>query len=413
MTGVGDIIGTPEYMSPEQARGQRLDFRSDIYALGIVMFELLTGELPFKGPTPLDTLLKHVQEPPPLDGRIPPPLVPILRKALAKDPAGRYASCRGLIGDLRATAPGSALPTPAAAIHAQNLAEATPPSLDPRLVEDSDVLHVPAITGSSVALPELGKPADLALLARVRELAEQLKDKDVKVRWKAALALCGVGSAGGEAVPALREAIDDEAGAVSEAASEAFKRITGETPPPRKPRPAPRAEPPAAVVQLMGALQSEDSFQRWRAVLALGELGEQAVDATAELVDTLDDPDDNVRWAAATSLGKLGPGARSAVPALAAALSDREDPLIHRHAAAALGRLGPAAKDAVPGLIGALRDKDSNVREEVIDALVKIGPAAVPALIEALQDDDERVRFEAADALTKIGTTLQAAKRPS
>src|SRR3990172_1883257 len=61
MTAAGEIVGTPEYMSPEQARNQKLDFRSDIYSLGIVLFEVLTGTLPFKGETPLDTLVMHVK----------------------------------------------------------------------------------------------------------------------------------------------------------------------------------------------------------------------------------------------------------------------------------------------------------------------------------------------------------------
>jgi len=409
MTGVGDIIGTPEYMSPEQARGQRLDFRSDIYALGIVLFELLTGKLPFKGPTPLDTLLKHVQEAPPLEGQVPPVVIPILQKALAKDPRGRYASCRGLIAELRTTMPGAQpLPAHPASVFAANLAEATPVGLGLQ-TEDSDVLHVEPPTQFD-ALADLGEPADIAQLARVRELMAQLKDPEVKVRWKAALALCGVGPAGREAAGALAEAIDDEAGSVSEAAAEAYKRITGQKPPARKPKPVAPAGPPPAVLNLMEALKSPDSFQRWRAVLGLGEMGNAAATAVSALVEAMDDQDDNVRWAAATALGKLGPAARDAVPALAAALSDRDDPLIHRHAAAALGRLGAAARDGVPGLIGALRDKDSTVRDEVVDALVRIGPAAVPALIEALQDDDDRVRFEAADALTKIGTNLQTAK---
>jgi serine/threonine protein kinase len=77
ITATGDIVGTPEYMSPEQAQGRALDARSDVYALGVLVYELFSGELPFRGDTPISTILKHIQEPPPLDGpaakNIPPP----------------------------------------------------------------------------------------------------------------------------------------------------------------------------------------------------------------------------------------------------------------------------------------------------------------------------------------------------
>jgi len=100
------VVGSPEYMSPEQARGQPVDFRSDIYALGIVVFELFTGRVPFRGDTPVATLLMQLETPPPLDGpaasAIPPPLRTVLRKALAKDPAARYASAHEMAEALRA-----------------------------------------------------------------------------------------------------------------------------------------------------------------------------------------------------------------------------------------------------------------------------------------------------------------------
>ncbi len=95
-TATGLIIGTPEYMSPEQARGEKVDQRSDIYALGIVAFEVFTGRVPFRGETPIATIFKHLQEPPLLEGPgappLPPSVVPVLRKALAKSADERYAS---------------------------------------------------------------------------------------------------------------------------------------------------------------------------------------------------------------------------------------------------------------------------------------------------------------------------------
>jgi eukaryotic-like serine/threonine-protein kinase len=102
-TVTGQIIGTPEYMSPEQARGDQIDFRSDIYALGIVVYEIFTGSVPFRGETPIATLFKHIQDPPLIEGRqgIPEHLVPILKRALAKDPKDRFESASAMATALR------------------------------------------------------------------------------------------------------------------------------------------------------------------------------------------------------------------------------------------------------------------------------------------------------------------------
>ncbi|HXY39605.1 MAG TPA: protein kinase [Vicinamibacteria bacterium] len=104
-TAVGLMVGTPEYMSPEQVRGETVDRRSDLYSLGIVLFELLTGARPFQAATPLGIILKQINEPPPLDGpqaaKIPPPLVEVLRRLLAKDRAERFASAGELITTLQ------------------------------------------------------------------------------------------------------------------------------------------------------------------------------------------------------------------------------------------------------------------------------------------------------------------------
>ena len=66
-TAVGSIIGTPEYMSPEQGRGETIDFRSDLYSLGIVIYEIFTGDVPFRGDTPIATIFKTIQDPLDLD----------------------------------------------------------------------------------------------------------------------------------------------------------------------------------------------------------------------------------------------------------------------------------------------------------------------------------------------------------
>lgn len=103
LTGTG-IIGTPDYMSPEQAQGEPLDGRSDIYALAVVVYQLLAGEQLFKGTTPMAVVLKHVTEPPPAVRLMRPDLPEgvdvVLRKALAKKRDQRFQTASEFISAL-------------------------------------------------------------------------------------------------------------------------------------------------------------------------------------------------------------------------------------------------------------------------------------------------------------------------
>ncbi len=106
VTTAGTLVGTPEYMAPEQASGKRVDRRSDIYALGIILYEMVTGQVPFQGETALSTAWKHQHEEPrrpeALNDQIFPELSRIIMKCLEKRPEKRYQEASDLKADLEA-----------------------------------------------------------------------------------------------------------------------------------------------------------------------------------------------------------------------------------------------------------------------------------------------------------------------
>ncbi len=110
MTEAGSILGTAQYLAPEQARGESVDERSDLYSVGVVLYEMLTGSVPFKGDSAVTVALKHVNELPPEPAELVPGLPyalnQIVLKALAKDPGLRYANAAGFAADLRSAQAG-------------------------------------------------------------------------------------------------------------------------------------------------------------------------------------------------------------------------------------------------------------------------------------------------------------------
>ncbi len=98
------MLGTPDYIAPEQVKGKRGDARTDIYSMGVILYEMLTGKLPFTGPSPLaamnDRLLNHPVPPRVADPSISPELQEILYRALERDPKNRYANAQEFLHDL-------------------------------------------------------------------------------------------------------------------------------------------------------------------------------------------------------------------------------------------------------------------------------------------------------------------------
>ncbi|MCA9494941.1 MAG: serine/threonine protein kinase, partial [Myxococcales bacterium] len=123
MTMVGQFMGTPAFMAPEQARGREIDARADLYSLGVMLFRMLTGVLPYEADHPLAMAMAHQSEPIPRmadaapDVRVPPELEAVVRKAMAKKPDDRWPDAATLADALdfwlqRRTAPALTLPPP-------------------------------------------------------------------------------------------------------------------------------------------------------------------------------------------------------------------------------------------------------------------------------------------------------------
>ncbi len=110
ITDQGTLVGTPEYMAPEQIEGRDVDQRADIYSLGIILFEMTTGKVPFEGKTPLGIALMHRDVRPPdpreLNSRTPPALSGVIARCLEKSPAARYQKIEELAAELHGVVEG-------------------------------------------------------------------------------------------------------------------------------------------------------------------------------------------------------------------------------------------------------------------------------------------------------------------
>lgn len=185
MTRTGEIVGTLDYLSPEQARGEAVDGRSDIYALGLLLYEMLTGKLPFSGETAEEVLAQRTLARPRalIDRNVRPRLRAILERCLAVAPDDRYADATALAADLRTgyaryrwRLPRKTLATAAAAVvvgfvlWAVSTGRLAPPQADPALTESLAVLPFDVAVGGDT-------PAGVAYgLAEL--LVEQLESSD-------------------------------------------------------------------------------------------------------------------------------------------------------------------------------------------------------------------------------------------
>ncbi|MEM7031599.1 MAG: serine/threonine-protein kinase [Chloroflexota bacterium] len=190
LTTSGMIIGTPTYLSPEQAESSEVDHRADIYSLGVLLYEMLTGQVPFAGDTPMAVMFKHLYEPLPpirqLATNLPEEINEIIAKALAKNPADRYESAGILARDLRAQIQRILSDTQSENRSDDRTTAARPVvsphvnlSEDGRILSDSDSFHSPLPEFDPRILESLEAPGGVVKLRDKfyidREADQQLK----------------------------------------------------------------------------------------------------------------------------------------------------------------------------------------------------------------------------------------------
>jgi eukaryotic-like serine/threonine-protein kinase len=445
LTATGMISGTPQYMAPEQATGTAVDGRADIYALGIVTYELLTGRVPFSADTPVAVLMKHVQDPIPLPSpaEVKEPLVRAVLKALAKKPEDRWPTAAAFVSALEAALHEDpavkALPTLAATIEVAAATEpattAVSPKTRPAVTRPAGPVTEPssAATGPTRPAPTPEPPTVAAPRSHTTALAAAIGFGGV-----AALVLAGVVAfwllrrpsaegqsedpslrpaettvaRGPETRSALAPASPHPADASSAGASPATSPPTAAAPVSLVP-PPPTVIRPATVTPTAVTVTSVPTQTTQPAPARAAPPPSTAPPAPAPatigpspeveaLIQGLGDRRVETRWKSAETLGNLGADAAPAIGTLVAGLRDTHE-VVRWRTAEALGKIGTVA--VVGPLSSALKDRDSLVRTEAAKALGTIGPPAreaVPALGAALSDTDVYCRRQAAKALVAM-----------
>ncbi len=429
LTATGMITGTPQYMAPEQATGTKVGPAADVYALGIVAYEMLTGRVPFAADTPVAIMMKHVQEPLPLPplSKVQAPLLQAILRCTAKRPEERWPSAGAFVSALEAGL--EALAPPTVVVPTLALPPTRGGARRPRTARPFPPCSSASRSRACACWPR--RPAWPCSL--LRGAPSRASSSPAPTGVVAATPLPGRRSLAGAfarlAFPAVRFRPEGGLSGAPARRRHLRRRSPHRPRPPRlwRPlrRPAPALAPPSAITapptttapavdpeiqRLAAALAETDPAVRRRAAQDLATLGPEAAPALTALTAALGDRTVDVRLRAAEALGAIGPGARAAVPALAQALRD-PDPMVRGEAAKSLGLMGEAASPAAGPLGEALGNPEVAVRREAARALARVGRGAEPALgalLRALEDKDKTVRAQAARALGRIGPPARA-----
>ncbi len=324
VTVTGMITGTPQYMAPEQAAMSKIDRRADIYALGIVAYEMFTGRVPFSADTPLAILMKHLQEPIPLPppSEVPEPFTRAILKAVAKKPEERWSAASEFVGALEGAL--TKLVPPVEPLPATLGLAAGGAAGSPR-----KRVRIGVVLGLTLLALAAGAVGGvfLGLYPWPAELRAPWLDPELPLPAPPTTL----------ATPAVPPSVEPSPTPSPDAAAASPSPSPHASPAPET-SPSPPSEA-AALQGLMDGLAAADPATRGRSAEALGKLGPAARPAVAALIEALKDKDKLVRSESAKALGRIGPEAKQAVPALTVAARDAE-PIVSREAAEALRKIG-------------------------------------------------------------------------
>jgi Tol biopolymer transport system component len=201
LTGTGTVVGTPEYMSPEQARGMTVDARTDQYSLGVVAYQMLSGQVPFQADSTLALMYKIVHEPPPPLSQYRPDLPAeagaTLEQALAKEPGARYACASAFVEALEYALAGSTVRTKAAAPAGKAVASNEGATAG---VPDEGATVAAPDEGATVLVPDKGPTVTTARLAEVWRAVREAGRRVSLWAWGAAGGLLLIALVAGLAV---------------------------------------------------------------------------------------------------------------------------------------------------------------------------------------------------------------------
>jgi hypothetical protein len=447
LTATGMITGTPQYMAPEQATGKSVGPAADVYALGIVAYEMFTGSKPFDADTPIAVMMKHVQEPLPIPpaSTLPESLLRPLLKCTAKTPEDRWPSAGVFVTALEA----GLAPKTVAVADVPTL-PAKPPSplattpVHAAVSPPTAPVPAPTVAATPAAVPPRRPPVPAAVppAAVPRPAPAGAAAPGVSRVPAAMLGLAVLGFVGLLVVAVagwlwLRPPSPPAPEAASRPIEPTAEPGRGEglpTPPPSATAaaspaapetmtaPAPRPTLPSATATPFrspgrpGADAARETSSRESPAASVAAAPAPTPVATpvptpavnpeiAQLASALSQGDAGSRWRAAQALGSYRAEAATAVPALTSALSDRTAEVRWR-SAEALGLIGAPSAPAVAALAQALSDADPLVRTEATKALGLLGAAsaqASPQLARGLASPDVSIRRESARALGRVG----------